>query len=422
MEHLLFAAYLVLFAWLVTKVKFFRDSGLTQAQLVICFLLKVLAGIFYGWIGVYYGEMAQMVDTWAYHYQSLTEYQLLLDHPKTFVSSLFSSSYESGHAGFFATKNSWWNDLKGTSFLKLLAVFNLFSLGNYYVNVILYAFITLFGPIAVFRVMNDVFPGNKLAVLGATFLVPSFLYWTSGLHKDGIIFLGMALMVYQLYNLIKGREQIALRLGVMLFSLLLILALRNFLVLLIIPAFVTWFAASKLKLAPLKVFSLAYLFFLLLFFGARYLHPSLDFPRAVSERQDAFLGLSGNSAVTVTPLEPTISGFARNAPQAFSLSTLRPFPSDVRHLLSLAAAIEINFLLLLFGILLIWRRDLAKLDPFITFCIFLSFSIFLMVGYTVNFLGAIVRYRSIVLPFLVIPMVALIDWKRAKDKLLKIIY
>ncbi len=84
MEHLLFAAYLVLFAWLVTKVKFFTNAGLTPAQLIICFLLKVLAGIFYGWIGVYYGELAQMVDTWAYHYESLTEYQLLLEDPSRF--------------------------------------------------------------------------------------------------------------------------------------------------------------------------------------------------------------------------------------------------------------------------------------------------------------------------------------------------
>ena len=35
-----------------------------------------------------------------------------------------------------------------------------------------------------------------------------------------------------------------------------------------------------------------------------------------------------------------------------------------------------------------------------------------MIGYTVNILGAIVRYRSIVLPLLVAPLMAQIDWKR----------
>ena len=36
----------------------------------------------------------------------------------------------------------------------------------------------------------------------------------------------------------------------------------------------------------------------------------------------------------------------------------------------------------------------------------------MMIGYSVNILGAIVRYRSIVLPFLIVPMVAKIDWRK----------
>ena len=61
MEYLLFVAYLVTFAWLVTKVKFFTRSGITQSQLIILFLVKVMAGIFYGWIGIYYSSLAQML-------------------------------------------------------------------------------------------------------------------------------------------------------------------------------------------------------------------------------------------------------------------------------------------------------------------------------------------------------------------------
>jgi hypothetical protein len=45
--------------------------------LVILFFAKILAGIFYGWVGVYYANMAQMLDTWHFHYESLAEAQLL---------------------------------------------------------------------------------------------------------------------------------------------------------------------------------------------------------------------------------------------------------------------------------------------------------------------------------------------------------
>ncbi|MDQ6608467.1 MAG: hypothetical protein M3Y85_01445, partial [Bacteroidota bacterium] len=89
-----------------------------------------------------------------------------------------------------------------------------------------------------------------------------------------------------------------------------------------------------------------------------------------------------------------------------------PYPSDVRHLLSLAAACEINFLLLLFVVFLIWRRKGTPSNPFLLFCLFFSFSVLMMIGYTVDVLGAIVRYRSIVLSLLIVPIAAQIDWAR----------
>ena len=412
MEHLLFAAYLILFAWLVTKVKFFVTSGLTPAQLVIIFLLKVMAGIFYGWIGVYYGELAQMVDTWQYHYEGLKEYELLKSDPITFFSNIFHSSYASGYGGFLASENSWWNDLKGTSFIKFVSLLNLFSFGNYYVNVIFYSFITLFGPVALYRVMRNVFSESKFSILLATFLIPSFLYWTSGIHKDGLIFLGYGLLAYCFYFGFKEGYFSLKKIGGILIGFLLVLLLRNFLIITLIPPLIGWGIVHKWKRKPILTFSVIYAIFIFLFFIARYLHPSFNFPEVVVDRQQAFMKLRGGSAVEVTHLEPNFSSFVQNFPQALSLTTLRPFPGDVKHLLSLAAFLEIFSLLLLFLLFLIWRRPSNPTNNFLLFCTFLSFSVLLMIGYSVNFLGAIVRYRSIVLPFLIVPVVAKIDWSR----------
>ena len=410
MEHLLFAAYLILFAWLVTRTKFFTASVLTTPQLVIIFLLKVMAGILYGWIGVYYGEMAQMVDTWGYHYESVTEYRLLRSDPELFFSNIFQNTYPDGYTKFLASENSWWNDLKGTFFVKILAIFNLASFGNYYVNVIFYSFISLFGPVAIYRVMMDVFPGRKLPVLLATFLVPSVIYWTSGVHKDGIIFVGLGIVIYHIYFGLREGGFSLTRLLIVFFGLLLVLALRNFLIIPVLPALLAWVLAAKLKYKPWIVFSIVYILFITLFFTARFIHPRLNFPEEVVSRQEAFLKLGGGSAVAVNKMEPTFVSFVFNSPQAFTLSTIRPYPSDVRHLLSLAAAAEINFLLLLFIAFLIMRRKGTGWSPFLLFCIFFSFSILMMIGYTVDVLGAIVRYRSVVLTLLVVPMIAQIDW------------
>ncbi|MGI8600317.1 MAG: hypothetical protein ACR2KB_13780 [Chitinophagaceae bacterium] len=377
-----------------------------------------MAGIFYGWIGVYYGELAQMVDTWAYYYEAVKETEIIRSDPGLFFSTIFSNSYEHGYSGFLSAENSWWNDLKANFLIKIVAIFNLLSFSHYYTNIIFYSFLTLFGPIAIYRVMDHVFPTKKLAVLISTFLLPSFLYWTSGVHKEGLLFVAFALITYHLYFAFKEDRLRFYRVLVILFSLLLILILRNFLIIPLIPAIVAWFIAAKMRVKPVYSFAAIYAVFVILFFTARYINPNLDFPAAVVDRQSAFMALKGDSDVEVEALKPSFENFVKNAPQAFIISVVRPFPADVRHLLSFAAALEINLLLLLFVIFLFWRKNGVGFTPFILFSIFLSFSVLIMIGYSVNNLGAVVRYRSIVLPFLIIPMMAKINWHKLKNILL----
>lgn len=373
-----------------------------------------MAGIFYGWIGLYYGGLAKMQDTWSFHFSSLEEYKLLFTNPGEFFTNLFHDPYKSsGVATFFGSDNSYWNDLKGNLFIKVLSIFNVLSTGNYYINVIFYSFITFFGPLAIYRVMSDVFPSAKLPVLLATFLIPSFLYWTSGLHKEGLIFTGISLIIYAIYFGTKEKKWGIRRIVSLIIGLLLLLALRNFVFLIIIGAIIAWLLANRKPKYGLAIFAGTYFVFIILFFTLRYIDPELDLPQAVVDKQKAFLQLlPGNSTIPTTELSPTAISFLKNIPQAVNLSMIRPFPSDVNHILSLAAAIEIDLLLFLFIVFLFFRKRESRPSNLVLFCVFFSFSLLLAIGFTANNLGAIVRYRSVVIPLLIIPIVARIDWKR----------
>jgi hypothetical protein len=371
-----------------------------------------MAGIFYGWIGTYYGGLAQMYDTWNYHGLSITEYHLLNSNPSEYFTNLFRDSYEGGVGNFLGTTDSYWNDLKGNFFIKILSIFNIFSFGHYYVNVIFYSFITLLGPVCVFRVMADAIPGKKTAIIVAAFLVPSFIYWTSGLHKEGLIFTGISLITYVVYFGSKQKKLGWKRILMLLAGLLLILTLRNFLIILIIPAILIWLAANRWPKYGLALFVSLYALGSILFFTARYISPKLDFPQAVVTKQKEFMQVKGATSVPIKELEPTAGSFLINTPQAITLSTIRPYPSDVHHILSLAAAIEINVLLLLFVLFLLFRQKGTQSKNLIYFCAFFSFSLLLAIGFSVNNLGAIVRYRSVIIPLLVVPLVARTDWDR----------
>ena len=372
-----------------------------------------MAGIFYGWIGLYYGSLAQMQDTWAYHVNSIQEYHLLFNNPGEYFTNLFRDPYDGGVQDFLGTTDSYWNDLKGNFFIKVLSVFNVFTFGHYYVNVIFYSFITLLGPIAIYRVMTDVFPGKKMIILLATFLVPSFLYWTSGIHKEGLIFTGISLIIYCIYFGNKEKRFGIKRIFCLAASLLLILSLRNFIIILLIPAIIAWLIANRRPRYSLAIFSSLYLLFGILFFTAGYLHPKLNFPKAVVNKQQEFKKLDvGGSTIPMEDLDPTLGSFLKNTPQAITLSTIRPYPSDVRHILSLAAAIEIDALLLMFVLFIFFRtnKNGNTSKDLMYFCIFFSITLLLAIGFSVNNLGAIVRYRSVIIQLLIIPMAAQINW------------
>jgi hypothetical protein len=413
LEYLVFVVYLILFAWIVTRVKFFTRTGLSNSQLVILFLLKVLAGIFYGWIGLYYGNFAQMLDTWHYHHLGVAELGILKSNPHEYFTNLFNDPYENG-GGFFGSVDSFWNDLKANVFIKILSVFDIFSFGYYYVNVIFYSFLTLFGLIALLRVMQDVFPGKKVLLLLSGFLVPSFIYWTSGINKEGLLFIALGLVIYHLYFGWKEKRYGPWRWLGILSGVFLLLIFRNFLMMLVIPAIVAWLIACRYPSKSLAVYLSVYLLFGVLFFTARNIDKRLDFPQAVVDKQKAFLMLQGGaSSIPIKELEPTAASFLKNTPQAVTLSFLRPYPGDVQHLLSLAASIEINLMLLLFLLFLFFRkRNGPVYRNAVYLCIFLSCSILLAIGFSINNLGAIVRYRSIIIPLIVVPLIAQTDWKK----------
>jgi hypothetical protein len=414
LEYLLFVTYLVIFSWFVTRTRFFIRSGLNKDQLVILFLAKVMAGIFYGWVGIYYGSYAEMVDTWAYHYNSLEELKLLTNHPHEYFTNLFHSSQPSTRIdAFLGSDNSYWNDLKTLVLIKMLSIFDIFSMGNYYVNVIFYSYITLFGPIALYRVYKEIFPEKKLLVLAAICLIPSFLYWTSGIHKEGLIFLGIALIIYHVHKgMEQGRWPLKRWLGILL-AFFICFLLRNFLLILIPPALVAWFIARKFPERKLTCFLVVYATGSILFFCLQYLHPALDFPQSVVDKQQAFLQLKGSTSIPIRELKPTVMSFIINTPQAITLSTFRPYPQDIHHFFSMIAAVEILILLVLFILSIVWHDQAATRDrKVVYFCVFFAISLLLTIGFSVNNLGAIVRYRSVAIPLLIPIVVACTDWKR----------
>jgi hypothetical protein len=408
--YLLFITYLVIICWLLTKINFVRNAGIGTRLIIGLFLIRVAASILYNFINIhYYNEES---DVTSFNRLALDEFQMLLHHPKEYFSSIFENPHNNHYSGFFDVADSYWNDLKNNIIIKMLSVSDLLSFGNIFINGLLFNFLTFFSSIYLYRVFIKIYPTKKTLLIISVFLLPSLVYFSSGFHREGLIFLALGILIYNFYHLLKQKDQVLKRTLYILLSLITILLLRNFVFVLVIPALLAWYISEKKGRQTLSVFVVCYAVFITLFFLSPYISPKLDAPNFVYVRQEAFLrdAKRASSAVNINPLYPNFRSFLNNAPQALNHSLMRPYLTERFSIVYVPTAIEIFLYEALFVFYLFYRKKDQKVDPVIYFGIFFSMTMFLAIGYTTAIIGAIVRYRSIYLPFLIAPMLCSINW------------
>ncbi len=414
MTYLLFATYLVFFCWLITKIKFIQQTGLTSRWLIGLFLLKVAAGVVYGYYYSTIPDFETSSDSWKFFFDAKTDTKLLYQNPVGYFTSIFDNPYDKDYRHLFSSVNSYWNDLKHIYMVKIVSLFNVLSGSRYYVNVIFYSFVTFFGPVAFIRVMNDVFPNKKILITCSTFLLPSFLFWSSGIHKDGIVFLLMSLLVYVMYFALKEKKMRLRSILLIGLCLLAIFPVRNHVVLACIPGLFAWWLAERYFKRKWIAFVLVASIGAVAFFGAKFIHPKLDLPISIVLRNKDFSKLGGNSFLPQRKLEPTFIGFLQNAPQALNHALVRPYVTEFLSPLYLVSALEILCIWLLVSIWFFRFTNNPYKHSVVQFLFLVSMILLLLTGYIVPQLGAIVRYRAIFFPFILVPIIASIDWKKNK--------
>lgn len=375
-------------------------------------MFKVVAGVAYGYVHAHAPGHVGLTDTWKFFYQGAEQTAMMRKDPSVFFRDLWPQQAHSGFGGLFSTSHSFWNDIKHELMVKFAAVLNLFSGSNYYVNSIWYNFITFFGPLALYRAISP-FVTRQVVAKTTAFLLPSALFWGSGFHKEGLTFAALSFIFYVLSRAYRGEKNGLWHVTAVLLSILALMLLRNNLLLPLIPACLGYFVAGK---TPNRT-GLAYMAVLSVCVAAFFLSPflGLDLPASVSQRQHEFMKLGGRTAVTVPALQASVGGFIHNLPMALDIGFLRPHPLE-GGASYLPFTVEL-FLLLALALYAWWgikNRTMATRPAL--FLVTLSVLALLMIGYTVPNVGAVVRYRSVVLPFLFSGLAMVGNWSFIKYK------
>lgn len=374
--------------------------------MVLLLVTKVIAGVGYAWLFSRSAEYQNQVDTWRYFYQSLPETKWLLSDPAGFFADIITPRYEQD-GGMLATQNSLLNDLKEVLVIKFMAICNVFSGGRYYVNLIFFNYLVLFGIAGIgllwarfFRVER---PGLMVAAIA---LWPSVLFWSSGFHRDGLLLLCLGGVLWQAWRVSVGPKWTNL-LGLFIsFSFLFLL--RNYLAL---------FVAMGMLLAAIMYYRprqarwllpAAFVFSLMVLVAVGLLHPEYSLPHLLARRQQEFLGLQGGSLVSPLPLDDGWVSLFRSLPEALRRAFAAPLPGSGLKATEWLSALE-NTAWLLCLLPSVWwcsqRVTTASQKAWTVLAVFLVVSIGVITGLTIPFVGAIARYKSIIWPLMAPPVV-----------------
>jgi hypothetical protein len=406
----------MILCWSLTKIRFVQNAGLANAVIIAIFVCKIMAGLVNGWLTHFTPE----VDTWKYHSDGLIEYHLLFSNPKEYFTNLFYTGYSYAYEGVLQTQHSYWNDLKTNLMIKLVSVFHVFSGGNYYVNVILYNFLAFFGHIALYRAFREVYKARPWLLICVVFLLPSLLYFSSAIHKEGLMLAAIGIIVF---NVQQGLHHTGFgfrRWAAVVLPLCLVFLLRNYVVFALLPALAGWVLAKKIRVAPVLIFLMVYLVAAVVFFNLHKVFPAVNLPAYMVQKQSDFFELEkANTAIPLHTLQPHFTSYVKNAAQALQHVLCRPFFSDaVLSKFLLPFSVELLFYGIVILAFFFLRKTAVSFNhPFVLFGFFFALSVCLIVGYTVPVIGAIVRYRAIYLPFLIAPFLLQLDW----DKILRLI-
>lgn len=409
MQLILTAGYTALFLWIIRRSQFFQLQGLPAYFSGGLFVLKVISGCILGYIYTYHYTDRGTSDTIKFFNDSGILFDSLFSRPYDFFRMLTGIGGNAPELRHYYEEMATWlnrdvlfNDNK--TIIRVNTVFRFFSLGNYFVHVVFINFLSLTGLIALLKIFLDYCSDRKLEVAILTMMLPSVLFWGSGLLKDGLLIFVFGSLCYIIHRIgLTGfnRKKI-ISLLLMLFSLLFI---KLYVMIIIFPGMMVWlWSRNRSSMAMVIAFVIVYALYFTAAFNIDKINEKYDVADIIYYKQVNFYVQAeenkAGSVIEIPRLEPGIKSIVMNAPAAFFTTLLRPFVTDAKgNKLILISAIENVFILLILlaGIITVKRKPG---DGFILFCSTYLFLLFVLIGLITPVLGALVRYRVPGLPIL----------------------
>lgn len=377
--------------------------------------IKIFGGILVGMVYQYFYGGG---DTAMYSFTSNDMYDMFFNYPDIgmkVLTGLPNEWYDTYKQTYSQRSAIMWpyfytpNEPKESAFLLSKYAFftKLFVHKSYLSNSVIFSAFSFVGLWLFYQVVLERYPDRRKYLFYAFFCVPSVSFWGSGVLKDCVTLGGMGFVVAGYYRLIVLKKFKWTYILWIVIGAKIIIDIKVYILLALLMPLVVWSLLDFQKLIKNPTLKRLSIPILLVVGGAAGGYAVITFSKkfgkfavnnVINTAKETQLDLSGKGSYSGTAIKT-------NAYLALFNGVFRPLPHDIRNPFIAISATENTIVLWLF--ILVLRRNRFKSiverfrnDSFLMPALLFIFLFGYMVGFSTPNLGALVRYKIPLLPFL----------------------
>jgi hypothetical protein len=322
---------------------------------------------------------------------------------------------------YFTSETAWpqyFYDKQSFTVVRAANIVNYLGFNSYLLTTVVLAALTYNGIWRLFLLFTELYPKYVKQLSYSILYIPSVLFWGSGILKDTLTLMGACWFTFSFYKVFIKRDQIVINVFTMVLSAMLILQMKPYIFIALVPGALIWFSFDQIKAITnpiIKFFIAPLILVTVLGIGSLGLsslsdsfgqYSSIDkiIDKAIVTQKDLKMEYNKGNTFDIGEFDGSAGSIGRKFPLATFAGLFFPQLWQVKNPVMLLAAIE-NSVLLILTIILLFRvgplqvYSQVKKEPLLIFSIVFSIFFAFSVGLTTSNFGALVRYKIPAVPF-----------------------
>lgn len=420
--------------------KVVKDKSI-RGYFIPALTLKLFGAITLGIIYKFYYNGGDTLNYFIYGSQII--WDAFLENPSAGLYMIFGPTcdYDNEYSQYL-TKVLYFCDPSSYFVIRVAGFLSLFTFNTYVAIAMFFALISFIGVWTMFTTLTTIYPQLKKQLVMACFLLPSVIFWGSGLMKDSLTFGCLGLFFSSFYKIFIANKRTKGTILLFFLSFLIIKTVKIYIILCFIPAAALWLfmvynekiksRTTRLLLRPVMVMiGCVFGYFAADFVSKEDEKYSMTKLAQTAESTAYWLSyvskVEKGSGYSLGEIEFTPWGMAKKIPAAINVTLFRPYLWEARNIVMILSALESLFFLYV-TMMTIYKAGLKRTyqsisqHPVVAASLVFSLTFAFAVGLSTANFGTLVRYKIPMMPFYLISIIVINHYtaKRKKSEIINL--